>query len=398
MAHIRLLMRKDAKDLNHGWRWGTDAHADLLLVDPSNFAGQMARSRAEVTGMRVVLICDPGDVSEGALAIIRPFKAGNIVETLNHAMGDSAALGSSIPGDDYFQSQMRDYESDADIGHLLSVDGVAQRRPVDGDVALGLDELFQDNPLADRALQRDGQTFDKNADVDGSGDQTRRSALRSDLQREANATPLNAAPIPRTPERKPMVEDNSAHRLREYLEGKLLAGPVQIAWPDAGVLTLDPKNQVFHSAQGLRNLEVYCKESVRRRDWRVLTTTELFSIRESQEAQPYVKLIWLDVLLHANGQLASNLDPGGTFELSRWLEIARDYPQYARISAALMKPARLHEVTAAAGCEMSMVFDVVSAYDAIGWLKWTARPSRHADENTSKKSFLDRLRMPFSKP
>ena len=49
-AHLRLLMRRAAGDLTHAWRWGVDTAADLLVVDNSNFAGQMARARGKVSG------------------------------------------------------------------------------------------------------------------------------------------------------------------------------------------------------------------------------------------------------------------------------------------------------------------------------------------------------------
>ncbi|MGB3046523.1 hypothetical protein, partial [Dokdonella sp.] len=187
--------------------------------------------------------------------------------------------------------------------------------------------------------------------------------------------------------------------LREFLEGELIHGPMQISWPGAGSLTLDPKHQVFHSAGRLNELEIYCRESSRLSDWRRLTTAELNALRESQPGQAYQKLLWLEVLLHSNGRLASNLDPGGTFQLTCGFDLAGDYPGYDRISQALMQPHRLHEVAASCACEMSAVFDVVNGYDAIGWLKWTPRRSRHPeDEAESKKpSFLSRLRKPFSK-
>lgn len=398
VAHIRLLMRKDAGELTHDWRWGADSQADLLIVDASNFAGQMARSRAKVTGMRVALVCDNGEDTLGDPAIVRPFKHANIVDVLNFAAGGSENLASSIrPSDDYFQSQMRDSEPDSELDDLLATESISPHQPFDADVALGLEDLFRDSPIANPDLQAAEQTFNPDADVEGTGEQTRRGAARADREREASAVPMNATPAVRTPVRKQNIEDHSVHRLREFLDGQLISGPVQIAWKGAGVLTLDPKNRVFHNSENLRQIETYCHEPVRRSDWRILTTSELSAIRHSQEAQPYAKLVWLDVLLHSKGRLASNLDPGGTFGLTRWLEMARDYPNYARISGALMHPSRLHEVVAASGCEMSMVFDVVSAYDAIGWLKWTPRPSRHANESDSKRSFFDRLRNPFGK-
>jgi hypothetical protein len=397
VAHIRLLIRKASAELNYPWRWGSDNQADLLVVDTSNFAGQMARSRARVTGMRAVLVCEAGTEPEGDSVFIRPFKPENIIEVLNKATGASGSIGAQVrAGSDYYQSKPSEFELDGNREDLRLITEEVDHRSNAADVAPGLDELLRDNPLANPRLAPSPIKFDQNADIDGSGDPTRRSALRSDRDRELLAIPLSEISAARVPAKKLNADDQSRHRLREYLEGQLLGGPVQVAWDDAGILTLDPKNHVFHCADPLRGLEVYCRESLRRSDWHRLTTVELAEIRETQPAQPYKLLIWLDVLLHSSGRLASNLDPGGSFSLTQTLDIARDYPNHARISAALMRHARLHEIAASCACEMGTVFDVVNAYDAIGWLKWTPRPSRHAEE-TPKKSILGRLRNPFGK-
>lgn len=402
VAHIRLLIRKLVEQLNHTWRWGADSQADLLVVDTSNSAGQMAHSRAKSSGMRVVVVRDAGADAdhEGDPALVRPFKAENVVAVLNQSTAAGTNLKSQIhAGSPFLQNHSSEFDGIAELPEFAMMDDAAEHRPVDANVAVGLDELFRDHPLADLYLNLKPQKFDESAHVDGSGDPTRRSALRADRDRESLAIPLSAPSSARVPERKQNIEDLTLHRLRDFLAGELIHGPMQISWASAGVLTLDPKNQVFHSADRLSNLEIYCRESSRLSDWRRLTTSEMNALREAQPAQAYHKLIWLEVLLHSDGRLASNLDPGGTFELTRWFELARDYPSYARISAALMQPQRLHEIVASCECEMSTVFDVVNAYDAIGWLKWTPRRSRHFedDDKSKKSSFLSRLRNPFGK-
>ena len=48
---------------------------------------------------------------------------------------------------------------------------------------------------------------------------------------------------------------------------------------------------------------------------------------------------------------------------------------------------------------MAEVFDVVNAYDAIGWLEWTPRPPRHADvaNESGLSGFMQKLRKPFGR-
>jgi hypothetical protein len=271
--------------------------------------------------------------------------------------------------------------------------------PTRSDVAPGLDELIRGNPLADPYLNLKPSRLDEATTIENTGSATRRSELRAERERETLGVPLDQPSPPRAPVKAADGVDRSVHRLREYLEGDLLRGPVQISWPNAGVLTLDPKLHMFHSAHPLHELEVYCREPLRHGDWRRLTTTELTEIRQSQPEQPYHKLVWLDVLVNSGGKLASNLDPGGTYELLRWHDIARDHPLYSRISAALLHPVRLHEIAASCACAMGDVFAVVSAYDAIGCLRKTPRPSRHAEAEATKTrpSLFGRLRKPFGK-
>jgi hypothetical protein len=142
---------------------------------------------------------------------------------------------------------------------------------------------------------------------------------------------------------------------------------------------------------------VYCREPLRRSDWRVMTSAEMTQLLETQPAQAYARLIWLDVMLRSGGKLAPHLDPGGTYRLTRWLEIRRDYPRLSRISTVMMQPLRLHEIVAASNAEMGEVFDAVNAYDAIGLLEWTPRPPRHTDpvNENGLSGFMQRLRKPF---
>ncbi|WP_423925934.1 hypothetical protein [Dokdonella sp.] len=400
-AHLRLLMRRAASDLTHAWRWGTDTGADLLAVDISNFAGQMARARAKVTGMRVAVVCDADTPTDGDPAFVRPFKLDNVIEVLNQATEATSAnlmRAASTVEEFYHDDVSGEPDQAGESGFPFQSDEVP-RGSASADVAQGLDEMIRGNPLADPYANLKPARLGSSTTVEETGLSTKRSELRSDREREAQATPLGHSAPTRSPRKPSAADERSAHHLREYLEGDLIAGPVQIAWSGSAVLTLDPKHQVYHCTRSMRDIEAYFRKSPRRDEWRRLTSAEIAQIRETQPAQPYHKLVWLDVVLHSEGKLASGLDPGGTFELTRWMEIARDYPQLARISAALMQPVRLHEIASSCGVEMSQVFDVVNAYDAIGCLKKTPRVSRHAesDQDRQKSSFLQRLRNPFGK-
>lgn len=388
-AHLRLLMRKAAPDLAKAWRWGSEVGADLVVVDPGDFAGQMARARAQVSGIRVAVICNPGAEVDSDLAFTRPLKLANVVDVLNRVTqaADSAAVVAPQRQDFYFED--------------VSDDGVAEMPaaafPV-GEVAPGLDEMIRGNPLVDPfANARPPIGADDTVTIDAGEGPTRRSAARieRDPQRPADEPPPQRryAPV----QKRASPEDLTLRPLRDFLAGDLLGGPAQLALPGEAVLVLDPKDRVFHSEARLSALEPYCREQSRRSDWHALTSTEIAQVRAQHPAQPYNKLQWLEVLLRSKGRLASHLDPGGTYQLQRWLDILRDYPRQARISTTMMQPLRLHEIVAASGADMSEVFDVVNAYDAIGWLEWTPRPPRHGGPATDGglSGLVQRLRKPF---
>lgn len=401
VAHLRLLMRKAASDLVDHWRWGSEVGADLVVVDVGEFSGQMARVRAQTSGIRVALLCDVGTDPEGDLALHRPLRAKNVVDVLNQVTVAVEVASEIVPQkQDFFFGVEPEPTSVVPRAILDPHDAFDAKAPLKRDVAVGLDELIRGDPMLDPfANSRAPMSQDDSVGVEDTHGSSRRSEARAEREPERKPNAAQAVRNLLPPSKRSLGEDRTPHPLRAYLSGDLLGGPAQIAWADQAVLTLDPKNQVFHCEKSLGTLEVYCREPPRRTDWRILTGGEIGHIRESQPAQPYARLVWLDVMLKSGGKLATHLDPGGTYQLTRWLEIRRDYPRLSRISTVMMQPLRLHEIVAASGAEMGDVFDVVNAYEAIGWLQWTPRPPRHVANptDTGLSGLMNRLRKPFGR-
>jgi hypothetical protein len=209
--------------------------------------------------------------------------------------------------------------------------------------------------------------------------------------------PAPAAPMRAYASRESMLADTAPRELREYLDDNLLLMPARFTLPGAVPLTLDPKNRVAHAPGPLAGLAPYCRGRWRLCDWQPLTNAELSDIRETQQAHSYSRLIWLQVLLLSGGHLASHLDPGGTYRLKHWVEIEKELSRYFRIASAMLQPARLHEIAAAASAPMSDVFDLINAYDAIGLIEWQPRPRRNDEADKKAPSLLGRLRNPFGK-
>lgn len=365
-AHLRLLIRKSAGQLEHAWRWGSEEHADLLVVDPGSFAGQMTLTRAQVTGVRcAVFAIEPPEGA--ALVLKRPLLGANVVEVLNAAGLVRTPEAQIMPHTaDFYTRDIGDDHSAVSAGEASA------EPPVDG-----LDELLRHEPIELR-----GDSVTRTGPAPTIGGRT-----------EENPTPAREVPAKQYATRAAMLADTMPRTLRAYLEGDLLGGPARIVLADIPPLALDPKLKVYHSAASLAVLRAYAQASWRLCDWQPLTTFELAELRVSQPAQPWSRLIWLDTLVHSDGHLAAHLDPGGTYRLKQWIPVDRELGSCFRIASSMLQPVRLHEIAAASGASMAEVFDVVNAYDAIGLIEMQRRQRR--DEGPAEKSLLGKWRKPF---
>ena len=388
-AHLRLLLRKAAGELSNAWRWSSESGADLLIVDPSSFAGQMARSRATAAGMRVAIFSDE-PVLDNDLVLRRPLRVANVVTVLNQ-------VARMATGEGDIESQKRDfYFRDISEGDLSDVDGLemaeSDSHAPTSDAAPGLEELLRIDPVEVKEAARVKGSLDDNTTVFGTGGPTARSEARGREAHDVFSRTRDETP-PETVLMRGGATDMTRHSLRIYLDSDVLGGPARIALPDSPPLVLDPKLKMFHSTGRLAELEPYCRTALRPADWHTLTSAELAELRVAEPAQPYLRLIWLYVLVHSEGQLARHLDPGGTYRLKRWIEIERDFSAYFRIASTLLQPARLHEIAAASGASMADVFDAVNAFDAIGLIEWRPRVPRGGEPvEEAKSGLLQRLR------
>lgn len=382
VAHLRLLMRKCAANLNHRWQWGDEKNADLLVVDPSSFSGQMARTRAVSSGTRCAVFSDVA-TPDAELVMSRPLLLANVIQVLNRAAAESpSALRMGAGGEGFYSRDAGEHSDDS----VSFPDFEAPGRF--GQPLEGLDDFLKHTPLELR---------------DSSSSSSRDSLLSASPAIELGVAPgasgnknvasARAGGVPQShASRSPQLSDLAPHALREWLTQDLLKAPAQIVVMDLPPLVLDPKQQVAHSSVGLGELGPYCEARWRLCDWRPLTTAELSHLRATQPALAYWRLTWLDVLMHSNGQLRRHLDPAGTYRLTRWVEVDNGFARYFRIASSMMQqPARLHEIAAASGASMGDVFDFVNACDEIGAIEWHGRPR----DPVARPSLLNKLRRPF---
>jgi hypothetical protein len=377
-GRLFLSVRAVRARLDQIWYFGTEERADLLVVDTKTLAGRLARARALESGRRFVVLSDVAP-PEGGAWLPRRFADDDIVAMLN----DSGTKDAARIEQPRIEHRSSDFFADLDDAPLQ----------LDASVE-ALDRMLEENtprfkppPGIDEAealLRQDADTaalkqvaalrLDDRTAVEYTGDGSARSSARA----QEKASPGNVGETLSSPNidptfRRAEAARNASYSLREFLATDLLGGAASIALDGAPVLMLDPKQREYRAEGDLTALVPYFTQPLRFGDWRVLTTPELADWRARVAPQSYDRLLWYFALVHGNGRLAPHLDPGGTYRLVRWFEIARELPRQYRISAAMLKPARLHEICAASGTAMEEVFDVVSAYDAIGYVTWQAR-------------------------
>ena len=279
-----------------------DGRADLVIIDPEQFAGRVARVRAlnERTNFAVVIDAD-AETPEAWLVLRRPLTTESLVEMLNRA----SCCGAS---------------------------GEVERVAV--------------------------QTPAANDDTTESAPEDTRACFEA----------------PRAP------------RVCTDFNSLVTRGPLVIERAGLPRLVIDPQGGNFHANAPLAKLEPYFLDPLKPAEYRQLPTSRLEEMRSAAPGRPLVQLHWMSALLRSNGCLGAHLDPGGSYNVKRWLSVYGEYRKQYRVATMMLRPLRLHEIARKADAKMVEVFDVVNAYDAIGLLEWQPRASRYAAEEAQRQA------------
>lgn len=359
VARLCLLLRQILPRLEARWRWGVETRADLIVVDPSSFLGMMGWMRARAAGVRCAVI-EPNAQQRDEYGLARPFSSEDLERILNTVSRESARPQGIEP-----------YLYDFYYRELGSEAFARKPATADADVAPGFEEFLRANPEAQTGLQQISLP---------QANSLHQPVLAPRLDAPIDPVAWRLEPARQSRGSISLVHDRSRqetpHTLWAYLTGDLLGGPSRLNLGDAPALVLDPLNRVFYSDATLRSLQVHCDLTSRRSDWQSISNHELEQLRRDQPAQPYSKLLWLDALAHAGGQLAPHLDPGGLYRLTQWLDIDNSLPRLQRIATCMVQARRLHEIADASRTSMADVFDAVSAFEAVGVLQWSRRATR----------------------
>ena len=376
LAHLRLLLRTATTQLKDAWSWGSEDKADLVIVDTASLIGAAAHRRTLQRGIACAqLIAADAAMPEGRY-LRKPLRREGFVSLLN-SIGTKGISPMAVlsQGDDFFLVDLGEFEEEPD--ELPVVPDVAPVSEISTSEIDAFEALFKRDPAADHPKFLLPERLDFDAAVEYTGDSTARGQTRADSYGNAylrdGTLAANIDPAYRRDDTAQAISD-AEYPLREYLTGSLLGGPARIVLPDGPALVLDPKAQVFYSPGRLASLSLYCRLPLRLGDWEMLTNNGMQAVREHVHAHPYLHLHWLDRYLNSGGRLATHLDPGGRYRLTkRLMGLVPEFQAAARIGSAMLNARRLEEIARESETDLTEVYDVVNAYEAIGYIDWTRR-------------------------
>ena len=382
IAHLRLLIRTATSSLRDAWQWGTEDKADLVIVNAHSLIGDSALRRSQQRGISYAQLIEAGDNAPTWQYLRKPLRREELVGLLNGiGVSTIAPLTILSQGDDFFDMDLGEHEDEHEVPpgnfeHRLH-SAHARLRGSDAEPEQdAADAIFRRDPLAAKPEFLMPEKLAPSVGVEYVHGATERSASRADATGNPfSRVGLSAESI--DPSFRHDVgaraRDNQMHPLSAYLVERLLGGPARIELPISPALVLDPKEQVFHAEGSLLSLEAYCCQPLRLGDWVPIVSAELTALRARAPARPYSYLRWMDRYVNSNGYLASHLDPAGTYRLTRQLALAEDFPLASKVGSEMLSPLRLDEIARVSQVALADVFDVVNAYEAIGYVEWKHR-------------------------
>ena len=361
-AHLRLLMRVARKELRDTWTWGTESRADLVVVDTLRLIGDSAMRRATQRGIDCAQVIGANDPKPAGLFLRRPLQRDAFVALLNKV----GAGGGAAPDIDTWSDEFLDLDlGRPDLSQLESDHpGVRVLRSDAAEMHADPGSTHSDEPSRDvsaefvRAIERIKSGHAVDPSVNDSADPAHAEGV-FDPEFDSDADPG--------------IDENATYPLIYYLEKGVIAGPARFALPGLPSLLIDPDEQLFWSKGSLPMLEEYARQPLRFGDWLRLDRYEFQDARTGIAARPYARLIWMDAFIHSKGFLARHLDPAGNYRLTNRLDLTLDYPRAFRVGAIMGTPRQLHEIARVSAVGLAEVFDVINAYEAIGYVEWTPR-------------------------
>lgn len=373
IAYLRLSLRKATHQLTDKWRLRReeDSHVDLLIIEDLVDVAMLPLTAANEGWQRRVRLIDPAFGAAGMESAPWPLA----LETMTRLFNLSSVSVDVPPAvaapviqqnvyDDLFEpSESSRWHGGGDF-QIPTLDfndewSPPPRAPETG-LTLEAEQLFRRDPRPAHKDVLAALRLDDFVDVEATDGKTVGGASRKDRRDAVGLHDEMAHAMS-------VEEANVRHPLAAYLTGRMLPGPSRIE--DFGVaLTLDPRNRLYYAKGALCIFEESCRRTLRRGDWRSLTSREFDEIKTQLSPRPMAQLHWLCVYLDEHAAAANELDPSTRYRLIQSIDLTSDYPRAARIAQALEQRCTLSAATAAAGATPAEAQRVAHAFDVMGFL------------------------------
>lgn len=375
---LRLLLRKGRSRFQAAWQLDEeDQEPDLLVIDPASLAGDVALGQARQGGRNFVCVVDADAPDSGDWQLRRPLKLDALVRVFNALTPSDAGPTVISQGEDFFSADLGDEAGegllDADAFSSIPTGAARAGRQPENYWEDAADSLFRRDPDADHLDRVVDISLGDDTSFERVESRTGRSEKRGEDAEERVGRVGGSTGEPRLRSGEAPRGDLRVLPLIDYLKHDILGGPCRTSHGGVHPLVLDPKLRVFHADVDLPELELHCLQTYPVASFEQLTMAQLEALRASQPARPMVKLEWLYALVNSNGRLASHLDPGGRYWLARFLELAKDYPHQYQIAAKLAQPRKINELAELTNSRIEDIYNVLNAFDAIGYLEWELR-------------------------
>jgi len=375
VAHLRLFMRKAAARLVERWRFKLEPEdrPDVLLLDATTLVGSAALDEAQLAGQRFILIGESPAEGLDASVLAKPFKIDALVDLLNAISQPAPAEESAVPVNLIQHDAYSDlFELDTAVSLSPMIDPSFDIPAADFSRERGFDEserLFRRDNAAERVAEMAKFKLAADTRIEATDGLTERGVARRDPGIYVSSSAPLSPQIAYANQDKGDASSGVRRRLDEYLNGNFLSGPARLVLPGAVPLIVDPKNKLYFAKGSLLAFEPHCIKLTSLADWKILTAAEFTELKQGYSGRSFIELQWLCVFLNSGGRPAQRMDPGGMYRLRRSFELSRDYPKAARVTAAFQRGMRAADVASAVRCEIGEVFDVLNAFDAIGYLE-----------------------------
>lgn len=177
IAHLRLILRTAATQLESPWRWGPELKADIIIVDTRSLIGDSAFRRTLQRGIACAQIIEADAPEPDCRFLRKPLRREDVVGLLNGIGGSTIApLTFLTQGDDFFDMDLGESN---DAAELPAID-VSWRRDAVEDQHEAFEALFRRDPLELKPQFLMPDKLETSVGVEYVRDTTARSETRAD--------------------------------------------------------------------------------------------------------------------------------------------------------------------------------------------------------------------------